>query len=119
MNRTRGVVGDGYARIGLRIRRRVLVIVLSLSAGSIVVVPSPARADRATCGEARCSAPASVRFTIVIPATLSLQSSVANSAPPMTIGTAQNINGLVSNTNTRQPVSYTTGADGRVTVSLP
>ena len=111
--------GCSCARPGLRTRRRVLVIVLSLGVGSIVATLSPVRADRVTCGQAQCSATASVRFTIVIPPTLSLQSLAANSLAPVTNGTSQNIKGLVSNTNTRQPVSYTTSADGQVTVSLP
>lgn len=112
------------ARHGQCRQRGELALALLLWAGAVVVCPTPAQADRAVCREAKCSASASVRFKVVIPPTLGLRSLAADppsslSGRPPRDGTVRNVNGLQVFNNTRQSVSYTIGAYGQITVSLP
>jgi len=113
-------IARSHTRHGQRIRWFVLIFVL------FPLIPLPALAASAACRVAGCVASASVRFTIVIPPRLELQG--LGGAPPRALAPNQLtrdrmirvVNGLrVINTDGRQSVAYTVGADGRVTVSLP
>lgn len=111
------------ARQGLRMRRWVLGIVLSLSAGSMMVTSSPGRADSGTCTASKCSVSVGVRFTIHIPASLSMRRLGTNPLRRVAARrgdwAARDREGVIFLTNLRQPVRYTVGADGVVTASVP
>lgn len=102
-------------------RRRIFAVALSLGVGSSGAISSPVHAGASACDKIRCSATASVHFTIVIPPTIRLRLGT-NPARSMSAsrrkGTAQNTEGLIFNANTRQTVSYSRD-DRQVTVSLP